>query len=78
MAKIVLGLASSHSPQLSTPSEQWQLHAERDKGNKELWFRGNVYDYDQLAEVRAADHFERQLDEDTWKDRKSTRLNSSH
>ena len=72
MAKIVLGLASSHSPQLSTPSEQWQLHAERDKGNKELWFRGNVYDYDQLAEVRAADHFERQLDEDTWNSKYQT------
>lgn len=72
MAKIVLGLASSHSPQLSTPSEQWQLHAERDKGNKELWFRGNVYDYDQLAEVRAADHFERQLDEGTWNSRYQT------
>ena len=36
MADIVLGLASSHSPQLSTPSEGWRDRGERDKGNQEL------------------------------------------
>ena len=36
MADLVLGLASSHSPQLSTPSEGWRDRGERDKGNREL------------------------------------------
>ena len=36
MADLVLGLASSHSPQLSTPSEGWRDRGERDKGNQEL------------------------------------------
>ena len=36
MADLVLGLASSHSPQLSTPSEGWRDRGERDKGNSEL------------------------------------------
>ena len=36
MAKIVLGLASSHSPQLSTPSEGWLARGENDKRNTEL------------------------------------------
>ena len=36
MADLVLGLASSHSPQLSTPAEAWHLRGERDKSNPEL------------------------------------------
>lgn len=66
MAEIVVGIAASHSPQLSTPSQLWQLHAERDRGNKELHFRGGVYDYDQLVKVRGGEHLERQLGELTW------------
>jgi 3-O-methylgallate 3,4-dioxygenase len=37
MARIVLGLGTSHSPQLSTPPEIWPLHAERDKASTELY-----------------------------------------
>ena len=66
MARIVVGVAASHSPQLSTPAELWRLHAERDRQNKQLSFRGNVYDYDQLLEVRKGEHFERELDDATW------------
>ena len=36
MAELVLGLASSHSPQLSTPAEAWHLRGDRDKSNPEL------------------------------------------
>jgi 3-O-methylgallate 3,4-dioxygenase len=36
MAELILGLASSHSPQLSTPAEGWADRGERDKGNQEL------------------------------------------
>lgn len=36
MADLVLGLASSHSPQLSTPAEGWAARGERDKGHIEL------------------------------------------
>ncbi len=36
MADLVLGLASSHSPQLSTPADGWPERGERDKGNPEL------------------------------------------
>ncbi len=66
MATIVAGLAASHSPQLSTPSELWRLHAERDRGNKELHYRGAVYDYESLVEARRAENLERHLDEATW------------
>ena len=33
MARIVLGLGTSHSPQLNTPPDLWPLHAERDRAN---------------------------------------------
>ena len=36
MAELVLGLASSHSPQLSTPADGWASRGERDKGHVEL------------------------------------------
>ena len=36
MAELVLGLASSHSPQLSTPADGWAGRGERDKGHVEL------------------------------------------
>src|SRR5262245_61073496 len=49
MARIVLGLATSHSPQLSTPPELWPLHQERDKRNPELLDTNGVrVRYDEL------------------------------
>lgn len=36
MAQIVIGVASSHSPQLSTPIEVWPEHAARDRANPAL------------------------------------------
>jgi 3-O-methylgallate 3,4-dioxygenase len=36
MTRIVLGLGTSHSPQVSTQPEAWHLHAERDHGNPQL------------------------------------------
>lgn len=40
MAKIVLGMATAHSPQLSTPVDIWALHAERDRTNPAIDFAG--------------------------------------
>lgn len=42
MAKIVLGLATSHSPNVSTVPELWALHAERDRRNPNLDFAALV------------------------------------
>jgi hypothetical protein len=62
MAKIVLGLATSHSPNVSTVPELWALHAERDRRNPNLDFAALVkaappHLADQLTpEVFAAKH----------------------
>lgn len=38
MARIVLGIASSHSPQVSTPADQWHVHVDRDRESPYLDF----------------------------------------
>lgn len=52
MAKIVGAFASSHGPLLSTPPTMWYQRAEADRMNKEHWFRGKMYDFEQLVEAR--------------------------
>jgi hypothetical protein len=59
MAQIVLGLATSHGPQLTVPPELWKLRASADRENPRLWFRGAAYSYDGLASLRAHEDFGR-------------------
>ena len=52
MAEIVLGLGSSHSPQLSTPPEMWLTYGAGDKNHTELWAAdGRPYSFDQLMDT---------------------------
>lgn len=49
MADIVIGVASSHSPQLSSGVEWWEDHAERDRRNPALLGKdGEFHTYEQL------------------------------
>ena len=49
MAQLVLGLGTSHSPQLSTRPEFWAARGERDRNNPELiGVDGIVSGYDDL------------------------------
>jgi hypothetical protein len=52
MAKIIYGFGSSHGPLLSTPPERWDLRAADDRKNPEHPFRGRVYSFAELVEVR--------------------------
>jgi 3-O-methylgallate 3,4-dioxygenase len=52
MAQIVFGLGTSHSPQLSTKPEQWDVHAERDKSKSQLLGAdGKWHSFDELLEM---------------------------
>ena len=53
MAKIILGMGTSHSPQLTLKPEQWELRKKADQNNPELWFKGKPYKFDELVDVRA-------------------------
>ncbi len=52
MARIVLGLGTSHTPQLSTTTDWWEDHAGRDRLNPLLLGRdGNYHTYPELEAV---------------------------
>lgn len=55
MARIVLGMALAHTPQMHTPPEQWMTRLEADKRNRALWFRGKAYDWEGLLAQRAGE-----------------------
>jgi hypothetical protein len=55
MAKIVLGMATSHGPLLSTPPEQWGERVKADRINPALWFRGTPYKFDALESLRSGE-----------------------
>lgn len=54
MAQIVLGIGTSHGPQLSTPPQEWGQRAAADRRNPALTFRGGDYSYAELLELRGA------------------------
>jgi hypothetical protein len=61
MAKIVLGIGTSHAPQLRMAPDQWYRRVQADHRNPELWYRGKTYTFPELVEERTDQHFERQL-----------------
>ena len=62
MAQIVLGLGSSHSPQLSTPSEGWLARGENDRRHKELvGTDGIVSDFEGLLERADLDRIAKEI-----------------
>jgi hypothetical protein len=69
MAEIVLGIGTSHGPMLSTPWEQWDQRVGFDRQNKEQWYQGKTYDFDQLVELRKNDGLEAQITPDKWQER---------
>ncbi|MBO0692340.1 MAG: hypothetical protein J2P58_05540, partial [Acidimicrobiaceae bacterium] len=61
MARIVLGIGTSHTPVLSIPGEQWESYAQRDRQNRELMFppEGVAMPYD----VALATHVPKEIQE---------------
>ena len=55
MANIVLGMALSHTPQLNTAAEDWNLRVEVDKKRTDHIYRGKRYDWSGLLKVRQGD-----------------------
>ncbi len=69
MAKIVLGIGTSHGPMLSTPWSEWGQRVGFDKMHKAHFFRGKTYTFEELVELRKANRFENEITEEKWKSR---------
>ena len=69
MAKIVLGLATSHSPMLTTPWEKWDGRVAADRRNPDLRFRGGGFTFDQLVDERRGEDLGRQVTPELWRAR---------
>jgi len=60
MAKIVLGIGTSHAPQLITTVEEWQLRVAADKQNPHF-FRCKPISFDELVTLRAGEGLKAEL-----------------
>lgn len=69
MAKIVLGMGTSHGPMLSAPPEQWGARVPADKKNAEHHYKGRTWTYDELVKERANEELGKQITMDVWKSR---------
>jgi hypothetical protein len=68
VAKIVLGMGSSHGPMLSTPPADWGQRVVADRRNQHP-FRGKTWNFDQLVELRKGENLGRQIEPQVWRDR---------
>lgn len=69
MAKIVLGIGTSHGPMLSTPPGQWHLRAEDDRRMAAHPFRDGTYSFDELVKLRAPENMAAQITAEVWRQR---------
>ncbi len=69
MAEIIYGLATSHSPNISTPVDKWHLHVDRDFAKKDQHFRGKYYTIEELIELRKSEDFHAEVTEEKWQEK---------
>lgn len=65
MAEIVLGVASSHTPQLSSGSELWTDHGKRDQGYSLLGWDAEFHTYEEIL-AGADPRIEKELEPSVW------------
>src|SRR5579871_1320537 len=69
MAKIVLGIGSSHAPQLEMPPQNWLAYAAIGRKAPVHWYQGKTYSFDELVEARRDQHFERECTDEKFQAR---------
>lgn len=65
MARIVLGIGSSHGPMLVTPTETWDARVPFDRSVRHAW-RGGSYSFDELVEARRSENLGAMVDKAVW------------
>jgi len=69
MAKIVLGMGTSHGPMLTAPPEKWDARVPADKKNPQHFYKGRAWTFDELVEERKGENLAAQITLDVWKER---------
>ena len=69
MAKIVLGMGTSHGPMLSTPPEQWDARVAADRMNTRHHYKGRTWTFEELIKERSNLNLGAQITLDVWKRR---------
>jgi hypothetical protein len=69
MAKIVLGMASSHAPQLEMPPNRWRDYGDLGRKQPQHWFHGKTYSFEELADLRAENHFDQECTDEKFQRR---------
>lgn len=67
MAEIVLGMATSHGPMLSTPPEQWGARVVADKANPAHYYQGRRHTFDELVALRAGEGLDKEITPEKWR-----------
>ena len=67
MARIVLGMGLSHSPQVSLPGTSWAEYGARDAGHFDLYFRRKKYPYADLVKLREPEAIADEINEASFK-----------
>jgi hypothetical protein len=60
VAKIILGLGTSHGPMLSIASQYWPDRVLADRANPLHFYNGKTYTFDEMAALRRAEGLDRQ------------------
>jgi len=69
VARITLGLGTSHGPMLSTPPEIWPERVKADRANGQHFYRGRTYTFDELVSLRQSENFGRQITPEVSRER---------
>jgi 3-O-methylgallate 3,4-dioxygenase len=71
MARITLGLGTSHGPMLSTGPEIWPQRVKADRANPQHFYRGKTYTFDELVALRSAENLASQITPEVSRERYS-------
>ncbi len=61
MARIILGLGTSHGPMLSIPAENWADRVLADRANPKHFYNGKTYTFEEMAELRQSENLRQQI-----------------
>lgn len=69
MARIILGLGTSHGPMLSVRPESWPERVKADRTNPQHFFRSKTYTFDELVALRKPEDLGRHISLEVFRER---------